>query len=57
MPSANHKYVFNFRWGNFQLRIVGRRNILWWIVFASSIATLVILKETSTVQQIMGLLR
>ena len=30
MSKPNPKYALHFRWGDFELHIVGRRTILWW---------------------------
>ena len=30
MAKVRPKYALYFRWGDFQLNIVGRRTILWW---------------------------
>jgi hypothetical protein len=35
MSKAHPKYAVHFRWGDFQLNIVGRRTILWWAGAAS----------------------
>jgi len=35
MPKPYSKYAVHFRWGDFQLNIVGRRTILWWAGSAS----------------------
>ena len=35
MRKSRPKYAVYFRWGDFQLNIVGRRTILWWTGIAS----------------------
>jgi hypothetical protein len=43
MSKPSPKYTFNFRWGNFQLSIVGRGAILWWGGFLAFLLGLKIL--------------
>ena len=35
MRKPHSKYAVYFRWGDFQLNIIGRRTILWWAGAAS----------------------
>jgi hypothetical protein len=40
MPKPIAKYAVHFRWGDFQLNIIGRRTILWWGGIVSALAGL-----------------
>lgn len=41
MSKPSPKYAVRFRWGDFELNIIGRRTILWW---AGTVSFLVGLK-------------